>query len=390
MNRVYADAASAVPLSSAAERVLKQSIKLYGNPSALHSEGREARALLNKARAEIARALSVQKEQLTFTSGGTESNTLAIHGVAHALLHARIPLSEQHFITSSAEHASVDSAFGELEKRGASVTYISTGSSGTVPVEAVIDAITERTVLISLVHTVSESGVFQPVREVGRALRERRLSLVSKHSRTLSGTAFPLLHVDASQALMYSDPSPHTMQADVVSYDAHKCGGPKGVGILYSSDLVPLAPVLFGGTQERSRRPGTENVAGIAASAAAITDAVAKRKQRAHKVADMCAYLHARMLQKVPSARLIGSLCDRAPNTVQYEMGVDTDYLTVLLDARGVAVSPRSACAGTGKGAPPSTLRISLLPTATKKDCDQIVNAIVDALPLTIATGLVY
>lgn len=382
--RAYLDFASATPMSPAATRAYTNSLSLFGNASAPHAEGRAAKDALSLARQTIARALTVKAEELVFTSGGTESNNLAIIGVLRALHAAGRAYASMHCITTTIEHSSVTAPFRMLEDEGVRVTYIDPEPNGIVSAKKILSAVTKDTVLISLAHVNSEIGTIQPVAEIGAALR--------KH------TVRPYLHVDAAQSPLYLDAGPHTLRADLVTYDAQKVMGPKGVGVLYRDFSVSITAVSGGGSQERSVRPGTENVPAIVATSVAFAEASKGRKARAVKVTKLRDYLIKRIEKEIPEASITGSIKRRIANNVHVTIPrADGDYLSVLMDKEGIAVSPRSACVGSGGEVSSvvlaltkdhdrarGTLRMTLGPTTTKGELDRAIKALKKALPIAL------
>lgn len=368
MKRVYLDYAAATPLSPASAVAYTRALKLFGNASAAHAEGRAAKDALTGARIQIARTLAVKPDELVFTSGGTEANNIAIMGTEW-----------QHAVTSTIEHSSVLQAFALMEERGRTVTYVAPQADGIVRTADILAALTPETGLVSLHHVNSESGVIQPVAELGLELRKRK-NIV--------------FHVDAAQSPLWLDAGPHTLRADLVSYDAQKVMGPKGVGLLYRDFSVPLTAVTGGGSQERGIRPGTENVPAAVGAATAFVDAAKGRKARAAKVATLRDYLAASLQKHIPEIVILGSMKRRVPNNLFITIpGADGDYLAVVMDKAGVAVSPRSACVGTGAGhshvalaltgdmaRAKGTLRFTLGPATTKADLALAVKALVKSV----------
>lgn len=352
MHRIYLDFASATPVDPRAARAVYYALEdAYGNPSAAHAEGRKAAELLSRSRATIAESFSVKPEELVFTSGGTESNNIAIQGLVRAL-HARgVSYKKMHAVTSSVEHSSVLEAFKTLEAAGVRVTYVNPPFDGVLTPDAIIDALTPETVLVSLAHVNSETGVTLPLSDIARAVQRYRERGLSPLKKEIPECAFPVLHADAAQSPLYLESSPHALRAELVSYDAQKVMGPKGVGVLYRDFSVPLAPVSGGGTQERGLRPGTENVPGIAGAAVAFKLAKEERHTRVQRMTELRDYLIREVAQSVPEARLIGHPRRRVANNALFSVsGVDGDYLAVLMDAEGVSVTPRSACTGSSAG----------------------------------------
>ncbi|MBI3573672.1 aminotransferase class V-fold PLP-dependent enzyme, partial [Candidatus Kaiserbacteria bacterium] len=257
--RVYLDHASATLIDPrVAKAVSRGLLEFEGNPSAPHEEGRSARAAVSAARAAIARSLSVKPEELIFTSGGTEANNIAIHGFMKALTARGAKRQGIHIITTTIEHSSVLKTVKALEEKGIRISYVNPEKDGIVRAEKIVAEVTPQTALITLAHVNSEIGTIQPVSEIADLLGKKRTE--STFSSFAPETRFPVVHADAAQSPLYMDAGPHVLKAQMVSYDAQKVGGPKGIGILYHDFSVPLAPLYGGGTQERSIRPGTENV----------------------------------------------------------------------------------------------------------------------------------
>lgn len=345
--RVYLDHASATFIDPRVTRAMMRATEEFpGNPSAPHEEGRSARAAVSAAREAVARSFSVKPEEILFTAGGTESNNIAIHGFTKALTERGAKRSALHIVSSAIEHSSVMKTLAMLEHKGIAVTYVTPEKDGVVRAENIAAAVRSETALITLAHVNSEIGTVQPIRELHEMLRGHSSSL----SALVPECRFPVIHADAAQSPLYMEAGPHALRATLVSYDAQKVGGPKGVGVLYRDFSVPLAPLYGGGTQERSLRPGTENVPGIVGAGLAFTLAKEGRSERAERVGALRDYLIALVGESVPEARLTGSVKHRIANNVHFVIpGVSGDYLSVLMDAEGIAVSPRSACIGSSE-----------------------------------------
>ncbi len=366
MKRIYLDFAAATPLSTRAKSAYVRALELFGNPSAPHAEGRAAREAIDLAREKIAQSVRVKAEELVITSGGTEANNIAVLGTEW-----------NHAVTTVLEHSSVLKAFQIAERQGRSVTYV-------MPDE-ILKAVTKDTGLVSVHHVQSELGTVQPVNEIGLALKRFNKKII--------------FHIDAAQSPMWLDASPHTLRADLVSYDAQKVMGPKGVGILYRNFDVALRPPFGGGTQERGIRPGTENTPAIVAAGVAFEEAAKGRRERTKKVTALREYLIQNILEVIPEAHILGSRKRRVANNVFVAIpGADGDYLAVLLDREGIALTPRSACLGSGgalseaalavTGDPDlarGTIRFSLGPSTLKSDLDRAIRALTKVLPLALS-----
>ena len=396
--RVYMDYAAATPVHPEVARAVAAATKeFFGNPSAPHLEGRLARSAIDEARGKIAQSFSVKPEELVFTSGGTEANNIAIQGLVQGLRNRGAKFSDLHIVTSAMEHSSVLETVALLEKEGVLATYLASDSDGRIRPEAVASALRPETVLVTLAHVNGETGVIQPISEIARAIRSNTTVNCSKILLRIAPEArFPIFHVDAAQSPLYLDSSPHTLSADLVSYDAQKILGPKGVGVLYRDFSVPLAAVSGGGSQERNIRPGTENTPAIVGAGVAFELAKEGRAAREAGVKKIQDHLIELAEKAVPEAELIGSRKHRIANNALFAIsGIDGDYLAVLMDKEGVAVTPRSACAGSGgaisdvvlaitgdSAKAKGTIRFSLGPEHTRSDCERAVLALQKCLTI--------
>lgn len=346
------DFASATPvLPQVARAVYAAMEEVSGNPSASHEEGRKAHEALQNARGEAARALSVKPEELVFTSGGTESNNIAIRGVVRALKNRGVAYADMHIVTSSIEHASILEAVAMAEELGVRATYIKPAFDGVVTPDSVSDALTPETILVSIAHVNSETGSISALGDIAYALQRYRERGLSKHKSIVPEFSLPVFHADAAQSPLYLDASPHFLKADLVSYDAQKIQGPKGVGVLYRDFSVPIDAITGGGTQERGVRPGTENVPGIVGAALAFKVAKEHRVKREERVRMLRDGFIEKLLKEIPEAKLVGHPKRRIANNALFAIPrVDGEYLAVLMDAEGISVTPRSACGGSGGG----------------------------------------
>lgn len=387
--RLYMDFASATPLHKEVARAMHRAEALYGNPSAPHEEGRRAKELLESARGTVARALSVRPETLTFTGSGTESNNLAVVGFIEALIARGASYHELHVITSAFEHPSVAGVLKALEKKGLMVTYVFPNEEGVVSPEKILKALRPETVLVSVVFVQSELGVIQPLTALSHELKKVQKKRELKNQHYVSECALPVLHTDASQGTLFLDVRPERLGADMVTYDAQKIQGPKGVGVLYKHSRVPLEAYVRGGSQERKLRAGTESVVGAVGTARAFALATKNRKERAEKVSRVRDYFIEYLMKEMPDVSVNGSRNHRVPNNVHVSVpDADGDYLAVLMDREGVAVSPRSACIasgsvseavlalGRGKAEALGTIRFTFSPSVTKGDARRAVKAL--------------
>lgn len=391
--RLYMDYASSTPVAREVVREMMRGVRAFGNPSAPHEEGRNAKALLEEARTRLARTLSVKPESLIFTGSGTESNNLALSGILASFVERGAAPTELHVVTSGFEHPSVMEVLRVWAAQGVSVSYVAPTDEGIITPEAVVAAIRPETVLVSLCAVQSELGVMQPLKDIARSLEAVRFARAQIHQALVPEAALPLLHADASQGALFLDVSPERLGVDLATYDAQKVCGPKGMGLLYRDSATPLSPIVFGGRQERGVRAGTEHVSGALGMARAFERAREGRGERALRVRQVRDYFVELLKKEVPRAEVNGGMKERIPNNVHLSIsGVDGDYLAVLMDREGVSVSPRSACMahgtlsgavsalGKSEEAARGTIRFTFSPTVTRRDARRAVRALTRAL----------
>lgn len=397
--RLYMDYASSTPLSLSVVWAMARALFAYGNPSSPHAEGRRARGLVERARRDIARVLSVRPETLYFTGSGTESNVLATVGFIEELVSRGASYADLHMVTSAFEHPSILEPLKTLEKKGVALSYVEPTKEGSITAEAVVSALMPNTVLVTITAVQSEIGQVQPLRDIAHALRAYREHNAHPLAERVPECAFPVFHADASQGSLFLDLSPERLGVDMATYDAQKIEGPKGIGLLYKHSRVPLAPVIPGGSQERKRRAGTEHVLGIVGFARAFVDAARMRRGRATRVARVRDFFVKELRTSLPEAVVNGGMKKRIANNVHISVpGADGDYLAVLMDTEGIAVSPRSACiaGGTASGTVRAlggdeshslgTLRFTFTPSVSKRDARRAVHALVRASALARGT----
>lgn len=339
---IYFDHAATTPVSDEVRKeMLPYFSKKWGNPSSIYKIGRESRELLTIAREKIAETLGANLNEIVFTSGATEANNLAIKGVFE--LAAQTLVASPHIITSSIEHHSVLDTVKYLEKNyGAQVTYLSVSNEGLIDPEEVRKSIKENTVLVSVMMGNNEMGALQPIREIGIVVKRAR------DQRLASNNKKPLVfHTDAVQSFAFYPIKVEDLGVDMLSLTAHKFYGPKGVGLLYIRSGINLLSQQQGGSQERGRRAGTENVSYIAGMAKAIVLAEKRRNEYHKKVAEISDYLTERIIKEIPKAELIGpkDLKNRLPHISSFLFkGVEGESVLINLDMVGIACSSGSAC----------------------------------------------
>ncbi len=328
MNRIYLDYAAATPLSSAAWMAMEPVLTtVWGNPSSLHAEGVRAEQALHKARTIIATCIGAHDDEIVFTSGATEAINLAMIGALRAGA-AR----GNHVVTIATEHAAVVNV---LKSAGADVTLVPVDARGLVSEEAILAAITPKTVLVSLMMVNNEFGVVQDIAGLGRALDAYK----KRH-----GSVYPLFHSDASQAPNYLDVDVQKLHVDLLTLSSPKVYGPKGAGTLYIRRNAPWESVFGGGTQEGGRRPGTPNVVSAVGFAAALYETGVMRDRETARILALREVLIDGLLA-IPGVTLNGDRVRRVANNVNVSCeGIDGEELVLRLDARGIATSTGSAC----------------------------------------------
>lgn len=296
----------------------------YGNASSLYEEGREARQAVEQAREKTARALNAKPDEIYFTSGGTEADNWAIKGIAFASRG-----KGKHIITTPIEHHAVLHACDYLEKHGFEITYLPVDSDGLVSPDDVLRAMRRDTILVSVMFANNEIGTVEPIAEIAKICRERGVPL----------------HTDAVQVVGHLPVDVEALGVDLLSLSAHKFHGPKGVGALYVRKGVNLDPFVHGGGQERNRRAGTENVAGIVGLGAAVELAVSTMGEVTPRVAALRDRLIAGILERVPEVKLNGHTTRRLPGNAHFCFRyIEGESLLLNLDLKGISASTGSAC----------------------------------------------
>lgn len=371
---IYADNAATTRMSDAAVAAMGPYFQeIYGNPSSLHSIGQRAAEALDDARGRIAACLGAQKQEIYFTSGGSEADNQAL--LSAAAIGAR--RGKRHIISSAFEHHAVLHTLDKLRRDGFEIELLPVGPVGTVTAQQVADAIRPDTCLVSLMYANNEIGSILPIGEIGAVCRKKGV----------------LFHTDAVQAAGHLPIDVAAQQIDMLSLSAHKFHGPRGVGVLYCKKGVLLTPLINGGAQERGKRAGTENLAGIAGMAAALEDACAHMDENAAKVAAMRDRLIAG-LSKIPHSVLNGDPVHRLPGNVHFCFeGIEGESLLLRLDKKGICASSGSAC--TSGSLDPShvllalghtheiahgSLRLTLCADNTMEQMDTIVAAVTDVV----------
>lgn len=325
LERIYLDNAATTPVRpEVLQEMMPFFSEIFGNPSSVHFYGRKSKAALEEARERVANAIGAKKEEIVFTSGGTESDNLAIKGVAYAKQN-----KGNHIITSTIEHHAVLETCHFLEKNGFNVTCLPVDATGLVNPEDVRNAITDQTILISVMHGNNEIGTIEPIAEIGAIAKEKGITF----------------HVDAVQTVGNVPVKVDALNCDLLAVSAHKLYGPKGIGALYVRKGTRLVSLLHGGEQERRRRAGTENLTAIVGFGKAIELAVAEMPAKAEHITRLRDKLIKGIMGTVPYTRLNGHPAKRLPGNVNiaYEY-IEGESVLLNLDMVGIAASSGSAC----------------------------------------------
>jgi cysteine desulfurase len=381
----YFDHNATTPLSEEVlECLTRVQRECYGNPSSIHTAGQRARQAVEEARAQVARWLHAEPSEVVFTSGGTESDNLAIFGIVRRNGGA----AGKHVITTTIEHPAVLGACAQLEREGARVTRVRVGSAGVVEAEDVRQAVRPETALITVMHANNETGAVQPIEAIAEIAREAGVPL----------------HSDGVQAAGRLAVDVWAMGVDLYSLSGHKLNAPKGVGVLAVRNGVSLEAVQHGGRHERERRAGTENVPGIAALGSAAGWLVEHRAEEARRLGFLRDRLETGIIENVPGTRVNAASTPRTPNTTNVLFaGVAGEALTIALDLAGFQVSTGAACSsgavepshvltamGLDAAEARSSIRFSLGRTSDEAQVDALIEAVRSAVARLRRTARVH
>lgn len=367
MNKIYLDNASTTPINS---EVLAEMMpyfdSVYGNPSSLHSFGREAKAAVEKARAKVAKAIGCEPSEIYFTSGATEANNWAIRGIAYAYAKRG-----NHIITSKIEHPSILETCKQLENEGFKVTYLDVDKFGFVRLDQLLHNIDKNTTLISIMSANNEIGTIQNIQAIANIAKEKGV----------------IFHTDATQAIGAINIDTNEMGIDSLSISAHKINGPKGVGALFLKKGIAIQKFMNGGEQEKNMRAGTINTPLIVGFGKAIEIATLNIIPNAKKLSMLRNYFIKEVLNRIELTNLNGHSIQRLPNNVSISFGmVEGESLLFMLDMAGIAVSTGSACAsgslneshvlkaiGLNSDLAQGTIRFTLSKSTTKPELDYVI-----------------
>ena len=304
--------------------------EMYANPSGAYEFGADAKAMIHCVRQTIAQSIHAEAEEIYFTSGGTESDNWALIGVAEALRN-----KGKHIITSCVEHHAILKTCEYLENRGFLVTYLPVEKSGEISIQKLKQAIRPDTILISIMFANNEIGTIMPMEQIGRLAEQNHI----------------LFHTDAVQAYLHETIDVKKLHIDLLSASAHKFQGPKGVGFLYIREGVAIAPFQHGGSQEKKKRAGTENVPGIVGLGKAVSIGMRDFEKNRRHVSEMQKYLMSQIERRIPYCKVNGSITNRLENNVNISFRfLEAESLIILLDMEGICVSAGSACSSSNPG----------------------------------------
>ena len=359
------------------EEVVKAMIpyfsEYYGNPFSLHLFGNETGLAVTQARQTIADILKAKPNEIIFTASGSEADNLAIRGIAKAYKHRG-----KHIITSTIEHPAVKNTFMDLMEDGFEVTMVPVDENGVMIMDEFKKALREDTILVSVMHANNEVGTFQPIEEIAKITKERKI----------------IFHVDAVQTMGKVEIYPEKMGIDLLSFSGHKFHAPKGIGVLYKRDGVRLARIITGGNQEGKRRPGTSNVPYIVGLAKALQMAVANMKEEWNREETLRDYFEDEVSKRIPEIRINGKGARRLPGTSSITFKyLEGESMLLNLSLKGIAVSSGSACSSDSlqpshvllaMGVPAEfahgTLRFSLSKYTTKEEIDYTIESLVEII----------
>jgi len=377
MKRIYLDhAATTYTDPQVIKAMLPYFDKYYGNPSTIYHEGRTAKSALETARARTAKILGAKPAEIVFPSGITESDNLALLGVARAS-----KSQGKHIITTNIEHSAILASVNRLEKEGFKVTYLPNDKYGLIDPKNLKKAIRKDTILISIIYAHNEIGTIEPIEKFSKIIKEAEKKLKNRI----------YFHTDAAQAPGLLPININKLGVDLMTFGGSKIYGPKGIAVLYVKDNVVIEPIMFGGHHEAGLVPGTENVPGTVGLAKALTLVEKKRLKEAKRLTTLRDYLIKKIQTKIPRVYLNGHPIKRLPNNINFSFkGVEGESLILQLDKYGIATSTGSACSS-GNLKPSATLlalkmpqelahgslRITLGKKTTKKNIDYFINSLI-------------
>ena len=367
---IYLDNNATTPIDPAVAEKMSQFIKEhFGNPSSLYPIGRKVKEIITEAREVIAKAIGAVRTEIIFTASGTEADNLAIRGVLDAFP------EKNEIITSAIEHPAVMNTASYLEKKGAKVTYVPVDKYGTVDIDFLKNAITPQTALISVMHANNEVGTIQPIEKISKIAKERGV----------------LVHTDAVQAFGKIDVNVNKLGIDLLSISAHKIYGPKGVGALYIRKGTDIWPLIYGGSQEREMRAGTENTIGIVGFGEAVRVMTERRDKDKKRIAKLSEQLKKGIEEKIPKVKFNGHEKNRMKGTLNFSFyGLEAEAILLALATKEIYVSTGSACSEGAEdvshvleaiGLKPEVARSSVRMSLGRFNTEEDIKTVLEELP---------
>ena len=409
--RIYLDNAASTPTDKKVTKEIVVAARLYGNPSSYNDCGREAREYIEKARLKVARFLDAHNDEIVFTSSGTESNNLAIQGIAKSHWSSAINhqiKTKPHIITTQIEHPSVLRSVERLEKDGFEISYLSMDKEGFVNMNELENCLRPTTILVSVMYANNEIGTIQPITEIFRTIKNfRNRGIEMSKFRNIQHEKFPIFHVDACQATEYLDMNVNHLGVDLLTLNGSKIYGPRGIGALYVRRGVKLSPILLGGGQESGLRAGTENLPSIGGLAVALDNidthsTSSGQEKESERLVGLRDYFIEKISILLPDVKINGpvdnrhsmSVIHRLPNNVNISIpDLTSEVLLLELDKYGICAGSGSACTshavepshvlravGLDKKYLDGALRFSMGRQTTKKDVDCVLNVLPKAI----------
>jgi len=396
MKKIYLDYAATTYIDPLVLRKMNPYLtRLFGNPSSLHAAGREVRFAIESARLDVAKILNAESKEIIFTGSGTESDNLAIFGIAMAYKD-----KGRHIITTKIEHPAILEAVKKLEKQGFEVTYLNVDSGGLVDLSELKKSLREDTILVSIIYANNEIGTIQPIYEISNIIRnfreesEKRI-VKSKNNHSLSTFHFPLFHTDACQAAGALELDVKKLGVDLITLNGSKIYGPKGIGCLYASKNAKLEPIIVGGGQEGGLRAGTENAALIIGFSEALKLAEKLKNKESKRLRILRDYFIKNILKTISHSRLNGHPVKRLPNNINVSIdNIEGEAMALMLDNYGIYASTGSACSSRKLTASHVLLAIGISPelahgslrfTLGRKTKKEDIDYVLKVLPLIVA-----
>lgn len=351
--RIYLDYASVTPISQEVLKVMNlASGKYFANPSSLYKEGVVAKSAVEDGRQKISKFFAAHPDEIIFTSGGTESDNLAIMGTVNNYeLLARTVLAKKyilpHIISTNIEHSAVSETLKYLEKsKRAEVTYVAIGKNGIVNPKEIKKAIKENTILITVMYANNEIGTTLPIVEIAKEIRHYKKQLrIANDELQIQNQIYPIFHTDASQAILLLDCNVQKLGVGMLTCNGGKIHGPRGIGLLYKKRGIEIGKQIYGGSQEFGLRAGTENLPAILGFAKAFEIVEKNKNKDFKKISEIQNYTYQKIIQNFPGVILNGELESRLPSNLNFSFpGIESELLVLELDALGICVSSKSAC----------------------------------------------